>query len=70
MQRFSFLLMMVLAFSFIDLVSQDNPKSRERIETAKKMIMGVVSGVGLLILSRLILMVIFGEAGVNEWWPF
>jgi len=36
MQRFSFLLMMVLAFSFIDLVSQDNPKSRERIETAKK----------------------------------
>lgn len=38
-----------------------------RVGTAKKMIIGVLSGLGLLILSRLLLMVIFGDASIGGW---
>jgi hypothetical protein len=42
----------------------------KRIETAKRLILGVVSGVGLLILSRVLIAVILGSEGVTQWWIF
>lgn len=39
-----------------------------RMGLAKKLIIGVVSGVAVLILGRLILMVVLGQEGVNQWW--
>jgi len=41
-----------------------------RIGLAKKLIIGVVSGVGLLVLSRVLIAVILGTEGATEWFIF
>lgn len=60
----------VLIFTAAGVIYTVSEGDSKRIEMAKRMIIGVVSGVGLLILSRVFLLVILGEEGAARWFIF
>lgn len=57
----------VLIFTAAGVIYMTSEGDSNRIGVAKKMILGVLSGVGLLILGRLLLIVIFGDASTGGW---
>ncbi|MDD3480926.1 MAG: hypothetical protein PHW75_01720 [Patescibacteria group bacterium] len=58
----------VLILAAAGVIYMTSEGDSNRIGIAKKMIIGVVSGVGLLVLARLLLFIIFGQEGVDLWW--
>lgn len=59
----------VLIFTAAGVIYTISEGDSKRIELAKRMITGVVSGIGLLVLSRVLLLFIFGEEG-SQWFIF
>jgi hypothetical protein len=60
----------VLILSAAGVIYTISEGDSNRIGIAKKMIMGVVSGVGILVLSRLLFIIILGEQGATQWFIF
>lgn len=60
----------VLILSAAGVIYMISEGDSKRIELAKKMIIGVLSGLGLLILGRLLLVLLLGETGADKWWQF
>lgn len=58
----------VLIFIVAGTIYMTSEGDSNRVGIAKKMIIGVLSGVGLLILGRLLLIVIFGDASTGGWY--
>lgn len=58
----------VLVLSAAGVLYMVSEGDSDRVSLAKKLILGVFSGVGLLVLSRFLIFLMFGESGVNEWW--
>ena len=57
----------VLIFTAAGVIYMTSEGDSTRIGLAKKMIIGVLSGVGILILGRLLLVIILGDAASGGW---
>jgi hypothetical protein len=60
----------VLILSAAGVIYMVSEGDSSRISLAKKLIVGVVSGIGLLVLSRILLITILGEDSTGGWWQF